>query len=358
MPRAPPSDDEDFRFHVRDGCGEESPRRAGSLSTASLEIAGVPIRCAGKRPSPHPGRGPGSGLVADGTRGDRPRSSRGGEVRRRGPNPERAGLDGGRAVAFGGGPDALVFTLCRCAVELALWTPVSAGSWAARGKEVRNSSRSSGPRLGPRRNLLPQDPTEAYDSARCSPSARPARSAIGDLEVGGDAPIAVQSMAATRTQDVAATRRQIELHRGRRRRPRARRRRQQGTSRRCATLEPRVDAHHRCRSTCRRATASPRTSPPRRQKIRYNPGHLHHHERDKPIEEKVAWLAEVAREHDLRSCASASTRARSRPSTRSASAATTSAPSSRARSTTAACSTKLGFHDYRRVDQGLGSRGS
>ena len=34
-------------------------------------------------------------------------------------------------------------------------------------------------------------------------------------------------------------------------------------------------------------------------KLRYNPGHLHHHEREKSIEEKVAWLAGIAREHGL-----------------------------------------------------------
>ena len=34
---------------------------------------------------------------------------------------------------------------------------------------------------------------------------------IGSLEIGADNPIAVQSMAATRTQDVAATLRQIQL---------------------------------------------------------------------------------------------------------------------------------------------------
>jgi (E)-4-hydroxy-3-methylbut-2-enyl-diphosphate synthase len=33
-------------------------------------------------------------------------------------------------------------------------------------------------------------------------------------------------------------------------------------------------------------------------KIRYNPGHLYHHEKHKPVEEKVRFLAEVAREHD------------------------------------------------------------
>jgi (E)-4-hydroxy-3-methylbut-2-enyl-diphosphate synthase len=33
-------------------------------------------------------------------------------------------------------------------------------------------------------------------------------------------------------------------------------------------------------------------------KIRYNPGHLHHIERSKSVATKVAWLADVAREHD------------------------------------------------------------
>src|SRR5206468_3260664 len=33
-------------------------------------------------------------------------------------------------------------------------------------------------------------------------------------------------------------------------------------------------------------------------KIRYNPGHLHHVERDKSISEKVEWLARAARDND------------------------------------------------------------
>ena len=37
---------------------------------------------------------------------------------------------------------------------------------------------------------------------------------------------------------------------------------------------------------------------PHVDKIRYNPGHLYHHERDKPWQEKVQYLAGVAREHD------------------------------------------------------------
>src|SRR5206468_12117778 len=33
-------------------------------------------------------------------------------------------------------------------------------------------------------------------------------------------------------------------------------------------------------------------------KIRYNPGHLHHHEKNKSIREKVQWIVSVAKEHD------------------------------------------------------------
>jgi len=33
-------------------------------------------------------------------------------------------------------------------------------------------------------------------------------------------------------------------------------------------------------------------------KVRYNPGHLYHHEKDKPVRDKVRFLADVAREHD------------------------------------------------------------
>jgi (E)-4-hydroxy-3-methylbut-2-enyl-diphosphate synthase len=35
------------------------------------------------------------------------------------------------------------------------------------------------------------------------------------------------------------------------------------------------------------------------QKIRYNPGHLYHHEKNVPVREKVAYIVQVARDHDL-----------------------------------------------------------
>ena len=34
-------------------------------------------------------------------------------------------------------------------------------------------------------------------------------------------------------------------------------------------------------------------------KIRYNPGHLHHIEKKKTIEQKVKWLVEVARDNNV-----------------------------------------------------------
>src|SRR5262249_42500790 len=37
---------------------------------------------------------------------------------------------------------------------------------------------------------------------------------------------------------------------------------------------------------------------PHVNKLRYNPGHLHHHETHRPIREKVAFIAEAAARHD------------------------------------------------------------
>src|SRR5262249_56096223 len=37
---------------------------------------------------------------------------------------------------------------------------------------------------------------------------------------------------------------------------------------------------------------------PHVDKLRYNPGHLHHHEKEKPWQDKVRYLAEIAAKHD------------------------------------------------------------
>jgi hypothetical protein len=91
---------------------------------------------------------------------------------------------------------------------------------------------------------------------------------------------------------------------------------------------------------------------PHVDKIRYNPGHLHHHERDKPSRQG-RWLAGVAREHDcaLRigvNCGSVAPEPRRIPATRSRSDRRSRA------GTTATCSTSSAS-ELRRLAQGLRS---
>ena len=119
---------------------------------------------------------------------------------------------------------------------------------------------------------------------------------VGPIAIGGAAPIAVQSMAATRTQDVEATVRQVELLQA------------AGADLVRIAVDSRKDvealAEVRARTT---ATLSvdlqenyrlAATVAPHVDKVRYNPGHLWHHEREKPVRDKVAFLAETAARHD------------------------------------------------------------
>lgn len=119
---------------------------------------------------------------------------------------------------------------------------------------------------------------------------------VGKAILGAGNPVAVQSMCATRTQDIDATVEQAEAIR------------QAGGDvvriavdnakdvealaevRRQTPANLVVDLQENYRLASQVA--------PHVDKIRYNPGHLYHHERDKPAEEKVRFLAEVAREHD------------------------------------------------------------
>jgi (E)-4-hydroxy-3-methylbut-2-enyl-diphosphate synthase len=119
---------------------------------------------------------------------------------------------------------------------------------------------------------------------------------VGSVTIGAGHPVAVQSMCATRTQDVDATVEQAEAIR-----------RAGGDVVRVAVDAPRdVDALAEIR---RQTTANlvvdlqenyrlAAQVAPHVDKIRYNPGHLYHHEKDKPAREKVRFLADVAREHD------------------------------------------------------------
>ena len=116
------------------------------------------------------------------------------------------------------------------------------------------------------------------------------------MKIGGDNPIAVQSMAATRTVDIPATIRQVELLE------------EAGADViRIAVDNPRdVAALAEIRAARPNANLSidlqenyrlAEKVAPYVQKIRYNPGHLYHLEREKPVLEKVKYLVNIAREH-------------------------------------------------------------
>ncbi len=123
---------------------------------------------------------------------------------------------------------------------------------------------------------------------------RPVR--IGRTIIGSGHAVAVQSMCATRTSDVEATVRQIlDLERAGADIVRI----AVDSARDVAALPAirertganlSVDLQESYRLAAEVA--------PFVDKIRYNPGHLHHHERTKPVREKVAFLAEVAAKHD------------------------------------------------------------
>lgn len=124
---------------------------------------------------------------------------------------------------------------------------------------------------------------------------RPVR--IGAITIGGGAPIAVQSMAATRTQDIEATVRQVELLHA------------AGADVVRIAVDSRKDVDALAQIRARvPATLSVDLQEnyrlaalvaPHVDKIRYNPGHLYHHERNKPTRDKVALIAETAARHDI-----------------------------------------------------------
>jgi (E)-4-hydroxy-3-methylbut-2-enyl-diphosphate synthase len=119
---------------------------------------------------------------------------------------------------------------------------------------------------------------------------------VGTTFLGSAHAVAVQSMCATRTQDVDATVEQAEAIR------------KAGGDLVRVAVDSAKDvealAHIRRQTTANlvvdlqenyRLAAS---VAPHVDKVRYNPGHLYHHEKDKPVREKVRFLAEVARAHD------------------------------------------------------------
>lgn len=120
---------------------------------------------------------------------------------------------------------------------------------------------------------------------------------IRDLVVGGDAPIAVQSMAATRTRDIAATLKQVRLLE------------EAGADLVRIAVDSKADVEALAqirKQTKARLSVDLQENyrlatdvAPHVDKLRYNPGHLHHHEPGKPVLEKVAFLVDVAKRHGL-----------------------------------------------------------
>jgi (E)-4-hydroxy-3-methylbut-2-enyl-diphosphate synthase len=119
---------------------------------------------------------------------------------------------------------------------------------------------------------------------------------IGTIEIGAGSPIAVQSMTATKTTDVEATVRQINAL----------------TDAGADVVRVAVDSKKEADAL---AQINDRTNAnlavdlqenyrlaeqvaPFVAKLRYNPGHLYHHERQKPWQEKVRYIAGIAAEND------------------------------------------------------------
>jgi (E)-4-hydroxy-3-methylbut-2-enyl-diphosphate synthase len=121
---------------------------------------------------------------------------------------------------------------------------------------------------------------------------------IGGVQVGGDAPVVVQSMCATRTMDVDKTVAQAhQLAKA-----------GAGIVRIALDNVKEVPALKEIRAQTPGINLSVDLQEnyriagkvaPHVDKIRYNPGHLHHIEKAKSIPEKVKWLVDIARDNDI-----------------------------------------------------------
>ena len=119
---------------------------------------------------------------------------------------------------------------------------------------------------------------------------------IGNVTIGDNNPLAVQSMTATKTVNIDATVAQIHVLE------------QAGAD----IVRIAVDSKKEAAALIeiRKQTAANLSVDlqenyrlvelvaPHVDKVRYNPGHLYHHEREKPWQEKVKFIAEIAAEND------------------------------------------------------------
>lgn len=120
---------------------------------------------------------------------------------------------------------------------------------------------------------------------------------IGKSQVGAGAPIVVQSMCATKTTDIDATVAQVHqleaagagVVRIAVDNPKEAAALKEIRAQTTATLSVDLQENYKVA-----AQAAPYVD-----KIRYNPGHLHHIEKAKTIPQKVAWIVDVARDNDV-----------------------------------------------------------
>src|SRR5713226_8976191 len=120
---------------------------------------------------------------------------------------------------------------------------------------------------------------------------------IGKVQIGGGAPVVVQSMCATKTAAIDATVAQVHqleaagagVVRIAVDNPKEAAALKEIRAQTTATLS--VDLQENYKIADKVA--------PYVDKIRYNPGHLHHIEKAKSLPDKVRWLTDVARDHDL-----------------------------------------------------------
>lgn len=137
----------------------------------------------------------------------------------------------------------------------------------------------------------------SLDSVRSKIKRQPTRAVYaGRLKIGDGAPISVQSMCATRTQDIEATLGQIRLLE------------EHGADVIRIAIDSKADIA--ALEEIRKHTNAVLTvdlqesyrlailAAPFVQKIRYNPGHLHHHETDLPLIDKVRQIVDAAKAND------------------------------------------------------------
>jgi len=119
---------------------------------------------------------------------------------------------------------------------------------------------------------------------------------IGSITIGAGHPIAVQSMTATHTQNIDATVEQINaLHTAGAGVVRVAVDSKQDAA---ALAEIRLQTEANLAIDLQENYRLAEVVAPHVDKLRYNPGHLYHHERDKPWQEKVKYLATVAADND------------------------------------------------------------